>query len=127
MAAPIEAIATPGHSEGLGVGVLTGLVGVGGAFAIMPGLVLLGNTPIKEAIGTSFLIIKPSLLLPGYRSRCLRLATPTPPDFCKRAIVNCWLLWLVKPTPENELFAVFWIGWRQVLPVRLTAAKNHEI
>lgn len=44
-------------SEGLGVGVLTGLVGVGGGFAIVPALVLLGNTPIKEAIGTSLLII----------------------------------------------------------------------
>lgn len=44
-------------SEGLGVGVLTGLVGVGGGFAIVPALVLLGHVPIKEAIGTSLLII----------------------------------------------------------------------
>jgi uncharacterized protein len=44
-------------SEGLGVGLLTGLVGVGGGFAIVPALVLLGNTPIKQAIGTSLLII----------------------------------------------------------------------
>jgi uncharacterized membrane protein YfcA len=44
-------------TEGLGVGILTGLVGVGGGFAIVPALVLLGNTPMKEAIGTSLLII----------------------------------------------------------------------
>lgn len=44
-------------TEGLGIGILTGLVGVGGGFAIVPALVLLGNTPIKEAIGTSLLII----------------------------------------------------------------------
>jgi len=44
-------------TEGLGVGVLTGLVGVGGGFAIVPALVLLGNIPIKEAIGTSLIII----------------------------------------------------------------------
>jgi uncharacterized membrane protein YfcA len=44
-------------SEGLGVGLLTGLVGVGGGFAIVPALVLLGNTPMKQAIGTSLLII----------------------------------------------------------------------
>ena len=43
--------------EGLGIGVLIGLVGVGGGFAIVPSLVLLGNTPIKEAIGTSLVII----------------------------------------------------------------------
>ncbi|MBD2179994.1 sulfite exporter TauE/SafE family protein [Planktothrix sp. FACHB-1355] len=43
--------------EGVGVGILTGLIGVGGGFAIVPALVLLGNTPMKEAIGTSLLII----------------------------------------------------------------------
>lgn len=44
-------------SEGFGVGALTGLVGVGGGFAIVPALVLLGNIPMKQAIGTSLLII----------------------------------------------------------------------
>jgi hypothetical protein len=44
-------------SEGLGIGVLTGLVGVGGGFAIVPALVLLGKTEMKEAIGTSLVII----------------------------------------------------------------------
>jgi uncharacterized membrane protein YfcA len=44
-------------TEGIGVGVLTGLVGVGGGFAIVPALVLLGNIPMREAIGTSLLII----------------------------------------------------------------------
>lgn len=43
--------------EGLGVGILTGFVGVGGGFIIIPALVLLGGIPIKEAIGTSLLII----------------------------------------------------------------------
>lgn len=43
--------------EGLGVGVLTGFVGIGGGFAIIPALVLLGKTPMKEAIGTSLIII----------------------------------------------------------------------
>ncbi|MDB9524660.1 sulfite exporter TauE/SafE family protein [Oscillatoria sp. CS-180] len=44
-------------TEGLGVGVVTGLVGVGGGFAIVPALVLLGKIPMKQAIGTSLLII----------------------------------------------------------------------
>lgn len=43
--------------EGIGVGVLTGFVGVGGGFMIIPALVLLGGIPMKEAIGTSLLII----------------------------------------------------------------------
>ncbi|MTJ12239.1 sulfite exporter TauE/SafE family protein [Anabaena sp. UHCC 0187] len=44
-------------TEGLGVGILTGLIGVGGGFAIVPALVILGRTPMKEAIGTSLLIL----------------------------------------------------------------------
>ncbi|MGJ5675601.1 MAG: sulfite exporter TauE/SafE family protein [Nostochopsis sp.] len=44
-------------SEGIGVGALTGLVGVGGGFAIVPALVLLANVPMKQAIGTSLLVI----------------------------------------------------------------------
>ena len=43
--------------EGLAVGVLTGLVGVGGGFLIVPALVLLGGLPMSLAVGTSLLII----------------------------------------------------------------------
>ncbi len=43
--------------EGLAVGVLTGLVGVGGGFLIVPALVLLARVPIKQAVGTSLLVI----------------------------------------------------------------------
>lgn len=43
--------------EGAGVGMLTGFVGVGGGFVIVPALVLLGGLPIHLAIGTSLAII----------------------------------------------------------------------
>ncbi len=43
--------------EGFGVGILTGFVGVGGGFLIIPALVLLGGIPMKEAVGTSLIII----------------------------------------------------------------------
>lgn len=49
--------------EGLLVGMLTGLVGAGGGFLIIPALVILGKLPIKEAIGTSLLIIAAKSLL----------------------------------------------------------------
>lgn len=42
---------------GLAVGVLTGLVGVGGGFLIVPALVLLGKVPMKQAVGTSLVVI----------------------------------------------------------------------
>ena len=44
-------------AQGLGVGIITGFVGVGGGFLIIPALVLLGEIPMKEAIGTSLVII----------------------------------------------------------------------
>lgn len=44
-------------AEGLVVGVLTGLVGVGGGFMIVPALVLLAGLSMKDAVGTSLLII----------------------------------------------------------------------
>lgn len=43
--------------EGLFVGVLTGLVGVGGGFLIVPALVLLGGLSMHVAVGTSLVII----------------------------------------------------------------------
>jgi len=41
----------------LGVGVLTGLVGIGGGFLVVPALVLLARVPMREAVGTSLLVI----------------------------------------------------------------------
>ncbi len=49
--------------EGLVVGVLTGLVGAGGGFIIIPALVMLSNLPMKMAIGTSLAIIAAKSLL----------------------------------------------------------------
>jgi uncharacterized protein len=43
--------------EGLAVGIITGLVGVGGGFLIIPTLVLLGGLTMRLAVGTSLLII----------------------------------------------------------------------
>jgi uncharacterized membrane protein YfcA len=44
-------------AEGLVVGVVTGLVGAGGGFLIVPALVLLVGLPMKQAVGTSLAII----------------------------------------------------------------------
>jgi len=43
--------------EGFVVGILTGLVGAGGGFLIIPALVLFANIPMKRAVATSLLII----------------------------------------------------------------------
>ena len=44
-------------AEGLVVGAVTGLVGAGGGFLVVPALVLLGRLPMDLAIGTSLLVI----------------------------------------------------------------------
>jgi uncharacterized protein len=43
--------------EGFVIGILTGLVGAGGGFLIIPALVLLAKLPMKKAVATSLLII----------------------------------------------------------------------
>jgi uncharacterized membrane protein YfcA len=43
--------------EGILVGGITGLVGAGGGFLIIPALVLLAGLPMKQAVGTSLVII----------------------------------------------------------------------
>jgi uncharacterized membrane protein YfcA len=53
--------------EGAIVGVLTGLVGAGGGFLIIPALVLLTKLPMKKAVGTSLLIIAAKSLI-GFTS-----------------------------------------------------------
>ena len=49
--------------EGLVVGLVTGLVGAGGGFLIIPALVLLSKLPMKEAVGTSLVIIAAKSLI----------------------------------------------------------------
>ena len=44
-------------SDGLIVGIITGLVGVGGGFLIVPALVLLGGLGMHQAVATSLVII----------------------------------------------------------------------
>jgi uncharacterized membrane protein YfcA len=43
--------------DGLVVGAVTGLVGAGGGFLVVPALVLLGGLPMQRAVGTSLLVI----------------------------------------------------------------------
>ena len=49
--------------EGIVVGLITGLVGAGGGFLIIPALVLMAKLPMKMAVGTSLLIIAAKSLI----------------------------------------------------------------
>lgn len=63
-------------AEGIVVGVVTGLVGAGGGFLVVPALVLLSGLPMKRAVATSLMIIvlKSYSAFAGYLSH-------TPIDF----------------------------------------------
>lgn len=54
--------------DGLVVGLVTGLVGAGGGFLVVPALALLGGLPMAVAVGTSLLVIAMKSLggLAGY-------------------------------------------------------------
>ncbi|WP_276479660.1 sulfite exporter TauE/SafE family protein [Paraflavitalea pollutisoli] len=43
--------------QGVGVGIVTGLLGAGGGFLIIPALVLFGRLPMKTAVGSSLTIM----------------------------------------------------------------------
>ncbi|BBY74620.1 UPF0721 transmembrane protein [Mycolicibacterium parafortuitum] len=57
-------------AEGLVVGLVTGLVGAGGGFLVVPALALLGGLPMPVAVGTSLIVIamKSFAGLAGYLS-----------------------------------------------------------
>ena len=44
-------------ADGLVVGIVTGIVGAGGGFLVVPALVLLGRLPMPVAVGTSLVVI----------------------------------------------------------------------
>ena len=99
-------------AEGIAVGVLTGLVGVGGGFLIVPALVLLGRIPMKEAVGTSLLVIamKSAAGFVGYLGQ-VEVDWPFIGMFTAVAGVGILVgSWLVRFVPQHALrraFAVF--------------------
>ena len=50
-------------TEGILVGTITGIVGAGGGFLIIPALVVLAKLPMKQAVGTSLVIIAAKSLI----------------------------------------------------------------
>lgn len=44
-------------AQGLGVGIVAGMVGAGGGFLVVPALTLLGGLPMRKAVGSSLLVI----------------------------------------------------------------------
>jgi uncharacterized membrane protein YfcA len=98
--------------EGLGVGSLTGLVGAGGGFLVVPALITLGGLPIHAAVGTSLLVIaiNATAALLGYLTHVtvdVRIAALV----IGAAVTGSWLggrlAARVRPATLHRAFAVF--------------------
>ncbi|MBR9914686.1 MAG: sulfite exporter TauE/SafE family protein [Algicola sp.] len=60
--------------EGLIVGAITGMIGAGGGFLIIPALVILANVEMKVAVGTSLIIIAFKSLLGFFLGDAMTMA-----------------------------------------------------
>lgn len=78
-------------AQGFGVGVITGVVGVGGGFLIVPALVLFARLKILTAIGTSLVIITINSAVGFYKY----YTTYSAPHFSEQGLVFDWQIILI--------------------------------
>ena len=100
----------------LGVGALTGLIGVGGGFLIVPTLVLFGGVPMKVAIGTSLLVIAANCAagFAGYVGQHVPIAWVPVAEFTAIAALGIFggvhLCEYVSPARLRRGFAILLLG-----------------
>jgi len=97
--------------EGAVVGVLTGIVGAGGGFLIIPALVILARLPMKMAVGTSLLIIAAKSLI-GFLGDLSNIAVDWPflLEFTTLSIIGIFIgTYLSKFVAGDKLKKAF--GW----------------
>ncbi len=99
-------------AEGLVVGAVTGLVGAGGGFLVVPALALLGGLPMPQAIGSSLVVIalKSFAGFAGYASHVeinYTLATVVTGAAVVGSFGGARLATLVPPEKLRRGFAVF--------------------
>lgn len=98
--------------DGLVVGFVTGLVGAGGGFLVVPALALLGGLPMPVAIGTSLVVIAMKSLagLAGYLGSVdidLALATGVTAAAVLGSLIGGRLVNLISPEHLRKGFAAF--------------------
>jgi uncharacterized membrane protein YfcA len=106
--------------EGLGVGVVTGLVGAGGGFLIVPALAILGGLPMPMAVGTSLLVIAMNSVagLAGHLTGGQidwRLAAMVTVAAVAGALIGSRLTGLVNPAILREAFGWFVLAMASVI------------
>ncbi|MEY4718942.1 MAG: hypothetical protein RL563_1560 [Pseudomonadota bacterium] len=101
--------------DGFFVGGLTGMVGVGGGFLIVPALTLLVGLPMQGAVGTSLLIIAMNALagLSGYSQHVSldwELTGLITAGALFGSTIGAWLSVYVKPAVLRKAFGMMVIG-----------------
>jgi hypothetical protein len=98
--------------QGLLTGAVTGFIGIGGGFIIVPSLVLFAGLPMRRAIGTSLAIITINCIV-GLLSNWNLLSSLHYPFLFRFAFLSIlgMLLgsWFIKLIPDKQLKPIF--GW----------------
>lgn len=107
-------------AEGLVVGLVTGLVGAGGGFLVVPALALLGGLPMPIAVGTSLVVIamKSFAGLGGYLSSVQinwTVALAVTAAAVAGALVGARLTALVDPDALRKAFGWFVLAMSSVI------------
>ncbi|KMO68049.1 hypothetical protein MCHUDSM44219_05594 [Mycolicibacterium chubuense] len=107
-------------AEGLVVGLVTGLVGAGGGFLVVPALALLGGLPMPVAVGTSLIVIamKSFAGLAGYLSSVhidWGVALAVTAAAVVGALIGARLTAMVDPDALRKAFGWFVLGMSSVI------------
>jgi uncharacterized membrane protein YfcA len=110
-------------AEGLVVGLVTGLVGAGGGFLVVPALVLLGGLPMPVAVGTSLIVIamKSFAGLAGYLTSVSidwTVALAVTAAAVAGALIGARLTALVNPDALRKGFGWFVLAMSSVILVQ---------
>lgn len=106
--------------EGLVVGLVTGLVGAGGGFLVVPALALLGGLPMPVAVGTSLVVIamKSFAGLAGYLSSVQidwALAGAVTAAALVGALIGARLTAVINPDSLRKVFGWFVLAMASVI------------
>lgn len=111
---------------GLGAGALTGLVGAGGGFIVVPALAMLGGLPMAEAVATSLLVIALNSMAGfagqiGHVTVDFHVALPLALSAVAGSLVGVMFAARVKPESLRKGFAVFVLAMAGMMIIQQVA------
>lgn len=97
---------------GLVSGITSGLFGVGGGIIMVPAMMFLMGVPIKEAVGTSLLVIIPTAIIGTLKHHTLghvdwRVALTLAPLAIVGGYLGAYLTTLISAESLRRMFGIF--------------------